>query len=93
MADSPADDIKDMSFEVALRELETIVGKLESGQAPLAESIAIYERCSRPPRCASKRSPCATGSRPAPSRSIRSNALQACVTATMPRSFAETAAL
>ena len=39
MADSPADDIKDMSFEV-----ETIVGKLESGQAPLAESIAIYER-------------------------------------------------
>jgi exodeoxyribonuclease VII small subunit len=44
MADSPADDIKTMSFEAALRELETIVGKLESGQAPLAESIAIYER-------------------------------------------------
>lgn len=44
MADSPADDIKEMSFEAALRELETIVGKLESGQAPLAESIAIYER-------------------------------------------------
>ena len=46
MADSPAaaDDIKQMSFEAALRELEGIVGKLESGQAPLAESIAIYER-------------------------------------------------
>ena len=46
MADSPApaDDIKLMSFEAALRELEGIVGKLESGQAPLAESIAIYER-------------------------------------------------
>ncbi len=44
MADSPADDIKQMSFEAALRELETIVGKLESGQATLAESIAIYER-------------------------------------------------
>ena len=44
MADSPADDIKEMSFEAALRELEGIVGKLESGQAPLAESIAIYER-------------------------------------------------
>ena len=49
MADSPIDDVKAaevsaMSFEVALRELETIVGKLESGQAPLAESIAIYER-------------------------------------------------
>lgn len=46
MVDSPAlaDDIKLMSFEAALRELEGIVGKLESGQAPLAESIAIYER-------------------------------------------------
>ena len=44
MVDSPADDIKQMSFEAALRELETIVDKLESGQAPLAESIAIYER-------------------------------------------------
>lgn len=44
MVDSPADEIRAMSFEAALRELETIVGKLESGQAPLAESIAIYER-------------------------------------------------
>ena len=44
MADSTFDDIKGMSFEQALKELETIVGKLESGQAPLAESIAIYER-------------------------------------------------
>ena len=33
-----------MSFETALVELEAIVAKLESGQAPLAESIAIYER-------------------------------------------------
>jgi exodeoxyribonuclease VII small subunit len=33
-----------MSFERALAELEQIVGKLESGQAPLQESIAIYER-------------------------------------------------
>lgn len=44
MADSSTDDIKALSFEAALKELETIVGKLESGQAPLAESIAIYER-------------------------------------------------
>ena len=44
MADSIPDDIRAMSFEAALKELETIVGKLESGQAPLAESIAIYER-------------------------------------------------
>jgi exodeoxyribonuclease VII small subunit len=43
MTDSAHDDIKAMSFEAALKELETIVGKLESGQAPLAESIAIYE--------------------------------------------------
>ncbi len=44
MADQPNDDIKVMSFEKALAELEQIVGKLESGQAPLQESIAIYER-------------------------------------------------
>jgi exodeoxyribonuclease VII small subunit len=33
-----------MSFEAALKELETIVGKLESGEVELEESIAIYER-------------------------------------------------
>ena len=38
------DDIKAMSFETALSELEQIVGTLEGGKAPLAESIAIYER-------------------------------------------------
>lgn len=38
------DDVKAMSFEQALAELETIVSKLENGQAPLQESIAIYER-------------------------------------------------
>ena len=42
MADN--DDIKSLSFEAALSQLEEIVGKLESGRAPLAESIAIYER-------------------------------------------------
>lgn len=49
MAETPANqsktaDIKKMSFEAALAELEQIVAKLESGRAPLAESIAIYER-------------------------------------------------
>lgn len=44
MAETANDDIKTMSFERALEELEQIVGKLESGRAPLAESIAIYER-------------------------------------------------
>ena len=39
-----ADDVKALSFEAALEQLEQIVQKLESGRAPLAESIAIYER-------------------------------------------------
>jgi exodeoxyribonuclease VII small subunit len=43
MADAN-EDIKALSFEAALAQLEEIVGKLESGRAPLAESIAIYER-------------------------------------------------
>lgn len=37
-------DVKTLSFEKALAELETIVQKLERGDVPLAESIAIYER-------------------------------------------------
>ena len=44
MSDSQNNSISEMSFEAALAELEQIVGKLESGQAPLQESIAIYER-------------------------------------------------
>ncbi len=39
-----ADDIAKLSFEQALTELEQIVAKLEGGQAPLAQSIEIYER-------------------------------------------------
>lgn len=41
MADTP---IKDMSFEEALKELEDIVQRLERGDAPLEESITIYQR-------------------------------------------------
>jgi exodeoxyribonuclease VII small subunit len=37
-------DIKDMSFEKALKELEGIVGRLERGDVELEESITIYER-------------------------------------------------
>lgn len=44
MADEDNDDVKAMTFEAALAELETIVSRLEGGKAPLAESIAIYER-------------------------------------------------
>ena len=36
--------ITDLSFEHALGELETIVRQLESGQAPLDDSITAYER-------------------------------------------------
>lgn len=44
MSESKPADIAKMSFEEALDELETIVSKLEGGQAPLQESIEIYER-------------------------------------------------
>lgn len=37
-------DVKALSFEQALKELEGIVGRLEQGSVPLEESIAIYER-------------------------------------------------
>ena len=45
MAD--AADIDALSFEQALAELERIVGQLESGQAPLEQSIELYERGAR----------------------------------------------
>lgn len=35
--------IKDLSFEDAMRELEATVGKLETGEATLEESITLYE--------------------------------------------------
>jgi exodeoxyribonuclease VII small subunit len=37
-------DIREMSFERALKELEAIVERLEKGAAELEESINIYER-------------------------------------------------
>ena len=37
-------DIAALSFEEALKELERIVGRLESGDAQLDEAIALYER-------------------------------------------------
>ena len=43
MTDKAA-DIARMSFEDALAELERIVATLEKGQAPLEESIRLYER-------------------------------------------------
>ena len=37
-------DVNEMSFEDALRELETVVGQLERGEVPLDKSIELYER-------------------------------------------------
>ncbi len=37
-------DVKKLSFERALEELETIVKRLEDGKVPLEESVTIYER-------------------------------------------------
>lgn len=37
-------DIKGMSFEAALKELEQIVTRLERGDVELEQSIEIYER-------------------------------------------------
>jgi exodeoxyribonuclease VII small subunit len=44
MADTNHADIKKLSFERALEELESIVTRLEGGQVALEESVAIYER-------------------------------------------------
>ena len=49
MADTPTAevknaDVKALAFEKALAELESIVQKLERGDVPLEESVAIYER-------------------------------------------------
>lgn len=38
------DKIAVMSFEEAMKALETIVDQLDSGDIPLEKSIAIYER-------------------------------------------------
>ena len=43
-SDELAAEIKTLSFEQALKQLEEIVQKLEKGQVDLEDSIAIYER-------------------------------------------------
>jgi len=44
MPDPTNADVKELSFERAIEELETIVKRLEEGKVPLEESVAIYER-------------------------------------------------
>jgi exodeoxyribonuclease VII small subunit len=46
MPDKPAPGapVESLSFESALRELESIVSRLEQGEVGLEDSIALYER-------------------------------------------------
>ena len=37
-------NVEEMTFEEAMRALEEVVGKLERGDVPLDDSIALYER-------------------------------------------------
>ena len=43
-ANSASVPVDDMSFETALKELESIVSRLEQGEVDLEDSIALYER-------------------------------------------------
>ncbi|HET7676667.1 MAG TPA: exodeoxyribonuclease VII small subunit [Candidatus Limnocylindrales bacterium] len=40
----PPADVAAMAFDAALGELQQVVARLESGNLPLEESIALYER-------------------------------------------------
>ena len=44
MAENNQTDVKMLTFERAIEELESIVKRLEEGKVPLQESVAIYER-------------------------------------------------
>jgi len=44
VAENAHADVQRMTFEKAIEELESIVKRLEGGQVPLEESVAIYER-------------------------------------------------
>jgi exodeoxyribonuclease VII small subunit len=44
MAENAQTDVRKLSFERAIEELELIVKRLEDGKVALEESVAIYER-------------------------------------------------
>ena len=44
MVENTNTDVKRLTFERAIEELESIVKRLEDGKVPLEESVAIYER-------------------------------------------------
>ena len=44
MVENANADVKRLTFERAIEELESIVKRLEEGKVPLEESVTIYER-------------------------------------------------
>jgi exodeoxyribonuclease VII small subunit len=44
MAENIQVEVRKLTFERAIEELELIVKRLEDGKVPLEESVAIYER-------------------------------------------------
>ncbi len=44
MVENTQMDVKKLSFERAIEDLESIVKRLEEGKVPLEESVQIYER-------------------------------------------------
>src|SRR6266403_152907 len=44
MAENTELEVRKLTFERAIEELESIVKRLEEGKVPLEESVAIYER-------------------------------------------------
>ena len=47
MADAETNNVEQMSFEDALKRLEEIVRTLEKGEAPLDQSIELYQEGDR----------------------------------------------
>jgi exodeoxyribonuclease VII small subunit len=44
LKEKPSSPVESLSFEQALAELEQIIGRLETGQLPLDEALALFER-------------------------------------------------
>lgn len=44
MAETPSTDVQDLSYEEARDELVRLVARIESGEAPLEESMRLWER-------------------------------------------------
>lgn len=47
-------DVEQLSFEQAFAELEATIKKLETGNLPLAEALALYERGMALSKCCSQ---------------------------------------